>query len=227
MLQTCIQARFRSYLSLARYVTSVCDSVACQAKRLGVKDFVPVSLEVMLARLRMFDRHFVAELNWKQCWYVCACLIDMLCMSEQRYWHVLQKCLQAIFCFMSIQVLGISSVKTDTDVWLIDSCVKCKKAAPCEAWRPSLRFRDIHSLFPSCSEIECVLAVRLTPPTAPRNASPCGSHLQIATAMGRRLYHELVRAAAGMDWILPDSVAETPAFRLQLRDMFRNAQWLC
>ena len=42
------------------------------------------------------------------------------------------------------------------------------------------------------------------------------------------LYHELVlRAAASMDWVLPDSVADTPAFRLQLRDMFRNAQWLC
>ena len=42
------------------------------------------------------------------------------------------------------------------------------------------------------------------------------------------LYHELVlRAAAGMDWVLPDSVADTPAFRFQLCDLFRNAQWLC
>ena len=98
--------------------------------------------------------------------------------------------LETVFDVVGLQVLGISSVKTDTDVWLIDSCVKCKKAAPCEAWRPSLRFCDVHSLFQihmspetqSCSEIECVRAVRLTPPTAPRNTLPCCSHLQIATA---------------------------------------------
>ena len=38
------------------------------------------------------------------------------------------------------QVLGISSVKTDTDVSLIGSCVKFKKAAPCEAGRPTFWF---------------------------------------------------------------------------------------
>jgi len=42
--------------------------------------------------------------------------------------------LEIVFEVVGLQVLGISSVKTETDVWLIDSCVKCKKAAPCEAW---------------------------------------------------------------------------------------------
>ena len=41
--------------------------------------------------------------------------------------------LETVFEVMGLQVLGISSVKSDTDQWLIDSCVKCKKAAPCEA----------------------------------------------------------------------------------------------
>ena len=35
--------------------------------------------------------------------------------------------LETVFEVVGLQVLGISSVKTDTDVWLIDSCVKCKK----------------------------------------------------------------------------------------------------
>ena len=42
--------------------------------------------------------------------------------------------LETVFEVVGLQVLGISSVKSDTDQWLIDFCVKCKKAAPCEAW---------------------------------------------------------------------------------------------
>ena len=42
------------------------------------------------------------------------------------------------------------------------------------------------------------------------------------------LYHELVlRAAANMDCTLSDMVHDTPAVRLQLRELFRGAQWLC
>ena len=42
------------------------------------------------------------------------------------------------------------------------------------------------------------------------------------------LYHELVlQPAASMDCVLSDSVHDTPAVRLQLRDLFRGAQWLC
>ena len=41
--------------------------------------------------------------------------------------------LETVFEVVGLQVLGISSVKSDTDQWLIDSCVKCKKAARCEA----------------------------------------------------------------------------------------------
>ena len=41
--------------------------------------------------------------------------------------------LETVFEVVGLQVLGVSSVKSDTDHWLIDSCVKCKKAAPCEA----------------------------------------------------------------------------------------------
>jgi len=43
--------------------------------------------------------------------------------------------LETVFEMVGLQqVLGISSVKSDTDQWLIDFCVKFKKAAPCEAW---------------------------------------------------------------------------------------------
>ena len=42
------------------------------------------------------------------------------------------------------------------------------------------------------------------------------------------LYHELVlRAAASMGCTLSDTVHDSPAVRLQLRDLFRGAQWLC
>eukprot|EP00435_Cladocopium_sp_Y103_P068878 s19_g32.t1 len=41
--------------------------------------------------------------------------------------------LETVFEVVGLQVLGLASVKADTDQWLIDSCTKCKKAAPCEA----------------------------------------------------------------------------------------------
>eukprot|EP00435_Cladocopium_sp_Y103_P013018 s4199_g3.t1 len=42
------------------------------------------------------------------------------------------------------------------------------------------------------------------------------------------LYHELVlRAAADMNLTLPEGLQDSAAVRLQLRDIFRTAQWLC
>ena len=38
--------------------------------------------------------------------------------------------LGTVFEVVGLQVLGISSVKTDADVWLIDSYVICKKGQP-------------------------------------------------------------------------------------------------
>ncbi|CAL1128595.1 unnamed protein product [Cladocopium goreaui] len=79
--------------------------------------------------------------------------------------------LEIVFEVVGLQVLGISSVKTETDVLTLADC--------------------------NC---QCTVV----------------------------LYHELVlRAAASMGCTLSDTVHDTPAVRLQLRDLFRGAQWLC
>ena len=90
--------------------------------------------------------------------------------------------LETVFEVVGLQVLGISSMKTETDVWFIDSCVKCAKAAPCEAGRPTfvVVFSSQNFLIPP--KIDALLAVRFIPRTAPRSASLSGSRSQIATA---------------------------------------------
>ena len=94
--------------------------------------------------------------------------------------------LETVFEVVGLQVLGISSVKTEMDVWLIDSCVKCKKAAPCEAGRPTFVvvffFASVVKNLLTPPKIYALLAVRLIPRTAPRSASLSGSRSQIATA---------------------------------------------
>ena len=93
--------------------------------------------------------------------------------------------LGTVFEVVGLQVLGISSVKTDADVWLIDSCVKCKKAAPCKAEHPTfvmfffVAFLKIFLILPN---IDALLTVRLIQRTVPRSTSLWGSHSQIATA---------------------------------------------
>lgn len=38
---------------------------------------------------------------------------------------------ETVFVVSDLQILGISSVKSETDEWLIASCVRCKRASPC------------------------------------------------------------------------------------------------
>ena len=91
-------------------------------------------------------------------------------------------------------------MKSETDEWLIASCVRCKRASPC-------------SQHPD-GNTEKRLAVRLT--LADGN-SQC-------TVM---LYHELLlKAAALMEVTLPEPLADSKDLRTTLRDMFRNAQWI-
>ena len=91
-------------------------------------------------------------------------------------------------------------MKSETDEWLIASCVRCKRASPC-------------SQHPD-GNTEKRLAVRLT--LADGN-SQC-------TVM---LYHELLlKAAALMEVTLPEPPADSKDLRSTLRDMFRNAQWI-
>ena len=107
---------------------------------------------------------------------------------------------ETVFVVSDLQILGISSVKSETDEWLIASCVRCKRASPCS------QHPDGHT--------EKRLAVRLT--LADGN-SQC-------TVM---LYHELLlKAAALMEVTLPEPLADSKDLRATLRDMFRNAQWI-
>ena len=108
---------------------------------------------------------------------------------------------ETVFVVSDLQILGISSVKSETDEWLITSCVRCKRASPC-AQHPD-------------GSTEKRLAVRLT--LADGN-SQCSV----------MLYHELLlKAAVLMEITLPEPLADSKELRTTLRDMFRNAQWIC
>ena len=108
---------------------------------------------------------------------------------------------ETVFVVSDLVAVGISSVRTETDEWLLNSCVRCKRAAPCQK-------------HPGKAE-EKRLAVRVT---------LADSNSQVAVM----LYHDmLLRLAADMPVQLPDPLADTKELRSRLRDMFRWAQWLC
>ena len=95
---------------------------------------------------------------------------------------------ETVFVVSDLQILGISSVKSETDEWLITSCVRCKRASPC-AQHPD-------------GSTEKRLAVRLT--LADGN-SQCSV----------MLYHELLLKAAVLmeitlpePWLIPKSCAQ-------------------
>ena len=108
---------------------------------------------------------------------------------------------QTVFVVRHLQCLGLSSVKSEADDWIITSCKKCKRASPC-------------SQHPG-EKTEERLAVRLT--LADEN-SQCSV----------MLYHDLLfKVAATMDVSLQEPLKDTKELRESLVDMFRNAQWTC
>ena len=108
---------------------------------------------------------------------------------------------ETVFVVSDLVAAGISSVRTETDEWLLNSCVRCKRAAPCQK-------------HPGKAE-EKRLAVRVT---------LADSNSQVAVMLYQDM---LLRLAADMPVQLPDPLADTKELRSRLRDMFRWAQWLC
>eukprot|EP00435_Cladocopium_sp_Y103_P006484 s4299_g2.t1 len=94
--------------------------------------------------------------------------------------------LETVFEVVGLQVLGGASVKADTDQWLIDSCTKCKKAAPCEAESGSLHRRRDES-DASCHGRKPVVTrcLAVDPPWGHIKAEPKGA--------GRKLQRDLRR----------------------------------
>ena len=41
---------------------------------------------------------------------------------------------ETVFEVVGLQVMGITSVRSETDEWILDSCSTCNRAAPCQAW---------------------------------------------------------------------------------------------
>ena len=39
---------------------------------------------------------------------------------------------ETVFAVSDLQAVGISSVRSETDEWLLNSCVRCKRTAPCQ-----------------------------------------------------------------------------------------------
>lgn len=108
---------------------------------------------------------------------------------------------ETVFVVKHLQCLGLSSVKSESDDWILTSCKRCKRASSC-------------SQHPG-EKTEERLAVRLT--LADAN-SQC-------TVM---LYHDLLlKVAAAMDVSLQEPLKDTKELRASLTDMFRNAQWTC
>ena len=67
--------------------------------------------------------------NWERCPAVATSLSSLLGVivpGEVRKVH-------AVFEKVGLQVLGVTSVRTDMDEWIMKSCIKCKRAAPCQA----------------------------------------------------------------------------------------------
>ena len=106
---------------------------------------------------------------------------------------------ETVFVVRHLQCLGLSSVRSDADDWIITSCKKCKRASPC-------------SQHPG-EQTEERLAVRLT--LADDN-SQCSV----------MLYHDMLfKVAATMDVSLQEPLKDGKELRECLTDMFRNAQW--
>ena len=67
--------------------------------------------------------------NWETCPAVATSLSSLLGVivpGEVRK-------VDAVFEAVGLQVMGVTSVRTDADEWILKSCVKCKRAAPCQA----------------------------------------------------------------------------------------------
>ena len=67
--------------------------------------------------------------NWETCPAVATSLSSLLGVivpGEVRK-------VDAVFEAVGLQVMCVTSVRTDTDEWILKSCVKCKRAAPCQA----------------------------------------------------------------------------------------------
>ena len=45
-----------------------------------------------------------------------------------------------MFLVSGLQIMGLSSVRSETDEWILSSCSTCKRAFPCQARRNSIAF---------------------------------------------------------------------------------------
>ena len=58
--------------------------------------------------------------------------------------------MDTVFKVWGLQVMGVSSVRSETDEWVLKSCGKCKKAAPCQARLDKTSTHPTYKLFPFC-----------------------------------------------------------------------------
>ena len=105
-----------------------------------------------------------------------------------------------VFEVSGLQLMGVNSVKTETDEWIIDTCKKCHKAWPCQ------KHAD--------SEVEKRLTLRLV---------FADSHSQCTLVSH---HDQLLAAGTAIDFGWPDPLQDSPKFRTALVSAFRAAQWV-
>ena len=118
-----------------------------------------------------------------------------------------------VFEVFGLQVMGATSVRSESDEWLLQSCGSCKRALPCQDqhFRCCLLCAQVHPT----AAVERRLAIRV-------NLADSNAHCQVV------LYHDIaLAAAASLEVQLPDTLQDTPALRQQVLTMLRSAQWLC
>ena len=69
--------------------------------------------------------------NWKECEAVqstLSALVGTIVPGQLRK-------VDTVFLVSGLQIMGLSSVKSETDEWILSSCSTCKRAFPCQARR--------------------------------------------------------------------------------------------
>ena len=83
-------------------------------------------------------------------------IIWFVCVNKElrvaRIWlcYLCSKCSKSVLKVWGLQVMGVSSVRSETDEWVLKSCGKCKKAAPCQARLDKTSSHPTYKLFPFC-----------------------------------------------------------------------------
>ncbi|CAE7441239.1 unnamed protein product, partial [Symbiodinium sp. CCMP2456] len=130
--------------------------------------------------------------NWKECEAVPSSLSSLVAAIVPGH---LRK-LNTVFEISGLHIVGLSSVRSESDEWILPSCATCRRAYPCQA-------------HPNAAE-ESRLALR---------AVFVDSDCQCSMI----LYHDTITSCVNVGKVL--EFKDTPQLRKELLEGFRSALW--